>query len=507
MYIAEGSDWFWWYGSDQDSGDDGAFDQQFRDTLIEMHQVLGAEVPAELYVSVLPARPTAPDIAAQGPITVTVDGVAAPGEWDAAGRYSAAGGVAQRADDIIGSLFYGFSPTTLFVRLDARNSWSDLGTDGSLGIYIGSTKARQATPFSRFGAGGKTILGFDAGYVAEIRLDSGAIVGEATLAAATDKGWPPVESLAGAEGTALQATLQGQTIEVAIPITALGELEVGDVLGLRVVASRSGADIQLMPADGPAQITLPDLGLTTTILSVKDPERDDHGPGSYTYPTDGVFKPGVFDLTEFTVAEDEKNLIFKFDLRGQIENVWNSPRGISVQTFDIYIDTGEGGARKLLPGRNAAVAEGGWEYVLWLEGWEGGLFRAQGDGPPEKITGVEIKTIVDGPNGRVTIRLPKNALPQGDPQQWRYLAAVLGQEGFPATGVWRVRDVNPAAEQWRFGGALPGINGTRIIDIALAEDSAMTQEQALTPPATLHELNADTFRPEDLAQIPMLSAQ
>ena len=33
MYIAEGSDWFWWYGADRDSGDDGAFDQQFRNTL------------------------------------------------------------------------------------------------------------------------------------------------------------------------------------------------------------------------------------------------------------------------------------------------------------------------------------------------------------------------------------------------------------------------------------------------------------------------------------------
>src|SRR5690606_20340613 len=26
MYIAEGSDWFWWYGADQDSGNDDAFD-------------------------------------------------------------------------------------------------------------------------------------------------------------------------------------------------------------------------------------------------------------------------------------------------------------------------------------------------------------------------------------------------------------------------------------------------------------------------------------------------
>jgi alpha-amylase/alpha-mannosidase (GH57 family) len=30
MYLAEGSDWFWWYGADQDSGQDSYFDEGFR---------------------------------------------------------------------------------------------------------------------------------------------------------------------------------------------------------------------------------------------------------------------------------------------------------------------------------------------------------------------------------------------------------------------------------------------------------------------------------------------
>ena len=33
MLFAEGSDWFWWYGSDQESGDDGYFDLAYRDLL------------------------------------------------------------------------------------------------------------------------------------------------------------------------------------------------------------------------------------------------------------------------------------------------------------------------------------------------------------------------------------------------------------------------------------------------------------------------------------------
>jgi alpha-amylase/alpha-mannosidase (GH57 family) len=45
MYIAEGSDWFWWFGTDQSSNDDKAFDQQFRNTLKLVYETLGTEAP------------------------------------------------------------------------------------------------------------------------------------------------------------------------------------------------------------------------------------------------------------------------------------------------------------------------------------------------------------------------------------------------------------------------------------------------------------------------------
>ena len=52
---------------------------------------------------------------------------------------------------------------------------------------------------------------------------------------------------------------------------------------------------------------------------------------------------------------------------------------------------------------------------------------------------------------KVTIRVPGRS--SATIEAWRYAAVVLGQEGFPASGVMRVRDVQPTAEQWRFGGA------------------------------------------------------
>ena len=55
MYAAEGSDWFWWYGQDQDSANDGAFDKIFRGTLANVYTLVGETPPAFLSESVLGA--------------------------------------------------------------------------------------------------------------------------------------------------------------------------------------------------------------------------------------------------------------------------------------------------------------------------------------------------------------------------------------------------------------------------------------------------------------------
>ena len=46
LYAAEGSDWFWWLGEDQDSSEDDRFDDLFRAHLRGVYRALGAEPPA-----------------------------------------------------------------------------------------------------------------------------------------------------------------------------------------------------------------------------------------------------------------------------------------------------------------------------------------------------------------------------------------------------------------------------------------------------------------------------
>ncbi len=54
LYAAEGSDWFWWYGTDQDSGHDDEFDALFRDHVAQSYRHAGLEVPPAVFRRLVP---------------------------------------------------------------------------------------------------------------------------------------------------------------------------------------------------------------------------------------------------------------------------------------------------------------------------------------------------------------------------------------------------------------------------------------------------------------------
>ena len=53
LYIAEGSDWFWWYGEPNNSGQDNVFDFLFREHLKNTYKILGFEYPKYLDDSII----------------------------------------------------------------------------------------------------------------------------------------------------------------------------------------------------------------------------------------------------------------------------------------------------------------------------------------------------------------------------------------------------------------------------------------------------------------------
>jgi hypothetical protein len=486
MYVAEGSDWFWWYGADQNSGNDSSFDQQFRNTLKEMYLTLGEEPPTLLDIPIIPEEPAQAARPSTGLISPTIDGVLAEGEWESGGQYVAEGGVMAAADTIVDSVTYGFDGKNLYLLYELSGDAAEMLANGSVKTYFSAPGGGEFANFTQNG----TLLGFPANYLVEVTAVGALLTGVA------DESWL-------AEGTAVSTTaFANNTLEIAIPLADIGKPDVGDRLSMRFVYAETvgddSVDTTIVPGSGPAVIAVPDLGTTTLVLDITDPTGDDHGPGTYTYPTDGVFSAGNFDITQFQAGYDDENIVFKFTMNGPVDNPWGGGNGLSLQTFDIYIDKdgdGEGGSA-FLPGRNATLVEGAaWDYAIHVEGWTSGVY-VPGEPTPERIAEAsEFFVLADPGQQKVTIRVPKSILGD-DPENWRYATAVLSQEGFPSGGVWRVRDVLPTAEDWRIGGAPDGTtNHTRIMDLVWAE--AGQQEawlSAFTPSTTGQaDLTADDF--------------
>jgi alpha-amylase/alpha-mannosidase (GH57 family) len=169
IYTAEGSDWFWWYGADQNSGDDGSFDEQFRRTLMRVYEIVGEPVPTFLKVPVIPQTAQPPEAGATDLLTPEIDGVADEGEWDAAGYYLEEGGVQATAEQIVSQIWYGFDSSTLYLRADARRPWMDVGEETRVGFYLTQPGGNKENPFSRVG-GEETLLGFGAHVLAEVTI-------------------------------------------------------------------------------------------------------------------------------------------------------------------------------------------------------------------------------------------------------------------------------------------------------------------------------------------------
>src|SRR5690606_4851703 len=91
LYIAEGSDWFWWFGDSHTSAQDSLFDRLFRKHLQNVYLALGEQPPSELarpisqgHGQLLHTQPT-------GLLNVKVNGRRTYFEWINAGHCACTG--------------------------------------------------------------------------------------------------------------------------------------------------------------------------------------------------------------------------------------------------------------------------------------------------------------------------------------------------------------------------------------------------------------------------------
>ena len=242
IYIAEGSDWCWWYGDDHFSENDAEFDLLFRTHLMNVYRIIGLDVPDELRIPILREdREARPTVELTSFISPTIDGeVTNYFEWLSAGYYDVArgGGAMHRGDSIISHIYYGFDLNNLFLRLDPSKSLSDDNVE-DLVFYVNFLIPK----------------GFDV----EIRI----MPKERHVAAALFRG----ENSERAHTAPINSIAANHVIEMAIPFEGLCA-KPNDELHFFVTVERRGSEVEKWPYRGFIQITVPTEDFEATMWQV-----------------------------------------------------------------------------------------------------------------------------------------------------------------------------------------------------------------------------------------------
>lgn len=122
LYVAEGSDWFWWYGDDHFSGMDDEFDNLFRTHLKNIYKYIKRDYPEFLNEPVISKKDIIKFTHPTGFLQIEMDGrVSNYFEWLDAGVYDPvkdSGAATQVAGRLIRKVYFGFDSKNFYLRAD-----------------------------------------------------------------------------------------------------------------------------------------------------------------------------------------------------------------------------------------------------------------------------------------------------------------------------------------------------------------------------------------------------
>jgi carbohydrate-binding DOMON domain-containing protein len=206
-------------------------------------------------------------------------------------------------------------------------------------------------------------------------------------------------------------------------------------------------------------------------ITFKDPAGDDHGPGSYTYPTDAAYTRGSFDLTEFSVTKKGDRLRFDVTVGARLEDPWEMKSGFSVQMVFIFIQTENrqgDGFTDTVPGLNVKFAPAdAWDKLVILSPQPPGRVESEVE---QKVPAAEQSSIivpdrVRGAGRTISATVDLAQLGGGDPSKWGYQVVMQSNEGYPEGRDLLTRKVNKVSAQHRFGGGNDDDCDPHVLDI------------------------------------------
>ena len=126
LLIAEGSDWFWWYGEPNNSGQDFVFDYMFRERLKNIYLFLDLEYPEYLNQTII----TSMEVPFKHPkrsISPSVDGFQkSADEWYNSGSISMLDGPVYRENKIVDKINFGCDSENIYFRLHINKGSSEI---------------------------------------------------------------------------------------------------------------------------------------------------------------------------------------------------------------------------------------------------------------------------------------------------------------------------------------------------------------------------------------------
>lgn len=389
ILAAEGSDWFWWYGTDQDSGHDADFDAGYRALLADAYQALALRPPEELGASG-PVMKRRPDHEPTGYVSPVIDGVLEPG-WILGGLVTPHGGVMQVGSAGVSELHYGWDGEALSLALAFE---------------------RQPEPM-------------------RLRLQSADPRRDWVIVVDPLAGSARLIGTEGAPSVPIRMALSGTQLELSVPWRALNgrdvtlQAEIGD---------------RLFPTS-PVRMAAP-LPHGTLVAAMPDGAGDARGAGDLVPPRSPRMPVENFDLRQFEVAEAGDDWLFTVYL-GRIDNPWKAPNGLGLPSLDLYLSNSASPATpsELFAARGA-LGDRPWDVAMRLEGWGSGLYLPGG----RRVA--ELHPQVDGLGRKVVVQVPKRLIP-GGPGRWRYLLLSMAQD---SNSLGRIRPLMPQPTWFYFAG-------------------------------------------------------
>jgi hypothetical protein len=236
ILVAEGSDWFWWYGDDHSSAHDAEFDDLFRRHLRNAYKLLQKPAPDELFISNISSAAPPDQTDPAGLVAPTLDGEETSYfEWLGAGALEVrdVSGAMHQADhtpSLVTLVRFGFDRERLYVRLDARRPMVDLLAED----YEFSLKflTPERLRFS-------------------VRQQVGRLTGLFWDRAMDAPRWT-------VRGPGRAALAAGTILELAVPLADLGVVAGDAVVFFVAVYDAGGNEIERHPANRPIDVEVPD---------------------------------------------------------------------------------------------------------------------------------------------------------------------------------------------------------------------------------------------------------